>query len=58
MNAAERAILRELVKLKATIRGEEEITVPWDVDQPFLAALRVEVKELKDALKALKEAAK
>ena len=57
MNAAERAILRELVKLKNMIKGEEEIAA-WAVDQPFLAALRVEVKELKDALKALKEAAK
>ena len=62
MKAAERAILRELVRLKAILKEEEEILKNYpeeaDITQPYLALLSAEVKELEDALKILREPAK
>ena len=65
MNAAERAILRELVKVKAIVKAyEDDMRLSFYSDDQIrllrdnIAALKSEVAELHNALKILKEVTK
>ena len=65
MNAAERAILRELVKVKATVKAyEDDMRLGFYSDDQIhllrdnIAALKSEVAELHNALRILKEVTK
>lgn len=65
MNAAERAILRELVKVKAIVKAyEDDMRLSFYSDDQIrllrdnIAALKSEVAELHNALRILKEATK
>ena len=65
MNAAERAILRELLKVKATVKAyEDDMRLSFYSDDQIhllrdnIAALKSEVVELHHALNILKAATK
>ena len=65
MNAAERAILRELVKVKAIVKAyEDDMRLSFYSDDQIrllrdnIAALKSEVAELHNALRILKEVTK